>query len=305
MGFSLFLDFLNFTIQQLLDWWYPTPTTSQEAGMLNSKIFDDVPFFTLLDEDERRVLAQQVSLRKFRKGDIIFKAGNPGGFAYIIQKGTVHVSIQDVNDETVVLDIADEGGLIGMSSLLAGEAHQTTAVAMENTTAIEIDRNDIAILLNKKPQAGLDMLTIVEKHLRTAHELMRTRVARNPNEQIDEQETLGQRWADAVAKFGGSWNFVILFGLILVTYVITNSELVHPWDPYPFILLNLFLSMIAALQAPIIMMSQNRQDTRDRVRSELDYRVNLKAELEIEELLQRVGEIEQMLGEERMENDAG
>ena len=273
--------------------------------MLNSKIFDDVPFFTLLDEDERRVLAQQVSLRKFRKGDIIFRAGNPGGFAYIIQKGTVHVSIQDVNDETVVLDIADEGGLIGMSSLLAGEAHQTTAVAMENTTAIEIDRNDIAILLNKKPQAGLDMLTIVEKHLRTAHELMRTRVARNPNEQIEEQETLGQRWADAVAKFGGSWSFVILFGLILVTYVITNSELVHPWDPYPFILLNLFLSMIAALQAPIIMMSQNRQDTRDRVRSELDYRVNLKAELEIEELLQRVGEIEQMLGEERMENDAG
>ena len=106
-----------------------------------------------------------------------------------------------------------------------------------------------------------------------------------------------------MAKFGGSWKFVSLFGLILAAYVITNSELVHPWDSYPFILLNLFLSMLAAIQAPIIMMSQNRQDAKDRVRSELDYRVNLKAEVEIEELLQRVGEIEQMLGESRMGED--
>lgn len=190
-----------------------------------------------------------------------------------------------------------------MSSLLAGENHQTTAVAMEKTTAIEIDRNDISILLNTKPQAGLDMLTIVEKHLRSAHELMRTRVARNPNEEIEDQETLGERMADGVARFGGSWKFVILFGLVLAAYVFTNSELVHPWDPYPFILLNLFLSMLAAIQAPVIMMSQNRQDAKDRVRSELDYRVNLKAEVEIEEVLHRVGEIERMLGEERMRED--
>jgi CRP/FNR family transcriptional regulator, cyclic AMP receptor protein len=268
--------------------------------MLNINVFDEVPIFQLLDADERKVLAEQVSQRQFKRGQVIFKAGDPGGLAYVIQKGTVHVSIKDVNNETVVLDIADDGGLIGMSSLLAGENHQTTAVAMEDTIAIEIDRNDITALLNAKPQAGLDMLTIVEKHLRAAHELMRTRVARNPNEEIEEHETLGDRLADTVAKFGGSWNFVILFGVVLVAYVITNSELVHPWDPYPFILLNLFLSMIAAMQAPVIMMSQNRQDAKDRVRSELDYRVNLKAELEIEELLQRVGEIERMLGEERM-----
>jgi CRP/FNR family transcriptional regulator, cyclic AMP receptor protein len=271
--------------------------------MLNPNIFNDVPLFALLDDDERRVLAQQVSQRTFKKGEVIFKAGNPGGLAYVIQKGTVHVSIKDVNNETVVLDIADEGGLIGMSSLLAGENHQTTAVAMEATTAIEIDRNDISILLNTKPMAGLDMLTIVEKHLRSAHELMRTRVTRNPNEEIDEQETFGQRMADGVARFGGSWGFVITFGVVLVIYVTINSLLPSRWDPYPFILLNLFLSMLAAIQAPVIMMSQNRQDTKDRVRSELDYRVNLKAELEVEELLQRVGEIERMLGEERMAED--
>ncbi len=269
--------------------------------MVNIDVFDEVPIFQLLDNDERKVLAEQVSQRQFKKGQVVFKAGDPGGLAYLIQKGTVQVSIKDANKDNIVLDMADEGGLVGMSSLLAGENHQTTAVALEDTVAIEIDRNDIMALLKAKPMAGLDMLTIVEKHLRAAHELMRTRVARNLNEEMDEQETFGQRMADGVARFGGSWGFVITFGIILIVYVTLNTSLAKPWDPYPFILLNLFLSMLAAIQAPVIMMSQNRQDAKDRLRSELDYRVNLKAEVEIEELLQRVGEIERMLGEERME----
>ena len=271
--------------------------------MIDIDVFDEVPLFQLFGAEERKVLAEQVSQKQFKKGQVIFKAGDPGGYAYIIQKGTVNVSIKDANNETVVVDIADEGGLFGMSSLLAGEHHQTTAVAMEDTLAIEIDRHDISILLNAKPMAGLDMLTIVEKHLRSAHELMRTRVTRNVNEEIEERETFGQRMADGVARFGGSWGFVIAFFIVLVTYVSINSILSKPWDPYPFILLNLFLSMLAAIQAPVIMMSQNRQDSKDRLRSELDYRVNLKAEVEIEELLQRVGDIERMLGEERMMND--
>ena len=126
---------------------------------------------------------------------------------------------------------------------------------------------------------------------------MRTRVAHNVNEEIEEQETLGEKVADGVARFGGSWGFVITFGVILLIYVTINSSLTKPWDPYPFILLNLFLSMLAAIQAPVIMMSQNRQDTKDRLRSEMDYRVNLKAEVEIEELLQRVGKVEKILVE--------
>jgi CRP/FNR family cyclic AMP-dependent transcriptional regulator len=223
--------------------------------------------------------------------------------AYLVQKGTVYVTIKDANYEDIIVDIADDGGLVGMSSLLAGEKHQTTAVAEEDTTAIEIDRHDITALLKAKPLAGLDMLTIVEKQMRTVHELMRTRVARNANEEIDEAETLGEKVADNVARFGGSWGFVISFGVILLVYVTINSSLSKPWDPYPFILLNLFLSMLAAIQAPVIMMSQNRQDTKDRLRSELDYRVNLKAELEIEEMLQRIGKIEKILVEQDDEEE--
>ncbi|MBI1792936.1 MAG: DUF1003 domain-containing protein [Chloroflexi bacterium] len=264
--------------------------------MINPNVFNEVPIFELLDDEERRVLAKQVSIREFKKGEVVFKAGDPGGLAYIVQKGLVNISIQDVNKEIIVVDVADRGGIFGMSSMLAEEPHLTTAVAVEDTTAIEIDRSDIIALLTAKPLAGLDMMTIVEKHLRAAHDLMRTRVARNPNEEIEEQETFGERMADGMARFGGSWGFVITFFIILIAYVTINIAIPnYRWDAYPFILLNLFLSMLASIQAPIIMMSQNRQDAKDRVRSELDYRVNLKAEVEIEELLQRMGRVEEML----------
>jgi CRP/FNR family cyclic AMP-dependent transcriptional regulator len=139
------------------------------------------------------------------------------------------------------------------------------------------------------------MMTMIEKQLRTTHELMRTRVSRNLNTEIEEAESLGDHLADLVAKFGGSWKFIIAFAITLTIYAVINQFIQKPWDPYPFILLNLFLSMLASVQAPIIMMSQNRQDAKDRLRSELDYRVNLKAELEIEELLLRLGKIEQRL----------
>jgi CRP/FNR family transcriptional regulator, cyclic AMP receptor protein len=263
--------------------------------MVNPDIFNEVPLFSLLDADERQVLAQQVSLRSFAEGEAVFKTGDPGGLAYLVQYGRVNVSITDISFENVIVDVVQAGGLLGMSSLLAGADHLTTAVAVESTCAIEIERKDIETLLQRKPHAGLDMMTMIEKQLRSTHELMRTRVSRNPNMQIQEAETLGDRLADAVAKFGGSWKFVTLFGIVLVTYAMVNNEIQHPWDPYPFILLNLFLSMLAAIQAPIIMMSQNRQDAKDRVRSELDYHVNFKAELEIEDVLARLGKIEERL----------
>lgn len=267
--------------------------------MVDPDIFNDVPMFALLDADERQVLAQQVSARNFDQGQTIFKAGDPGGLAYIVQKGKVNISITDIAHENVVIDVVDCGDLFGMSSLLAEAEHLTTAMAVEDTCAIEIDRHDLATLLQKKPLAGLDMLTMVEKHLRATHELMRTRVTRNPNEEIEEAESLGDRMADGVARFGGSWRFVIAFGVVLLVYVSLNLFLPQRWDPYPFILLNLFLSMLAAIQAPVIMMSQNRQDAKDRLRSELDYRVNLKAELEIEELLQRMIKVERKLDARR------
>lgn len=137
--------------------------------------------------------------------------------------------------------------------------------------------------------AGLDMLTMIGRQFHASQRLIKLRASRNPNEVIEREATFGERIADEVARFGGSWNFIISFGVVLVSYAALNIILRgRAWDPYPFILLNLFLSMLASIQAPVIMMSQNRQDTKDRLRSELDFDVNRRAETEIQALAQKL-----------------
>ncbi len=262
---------------------------------VSNDIFDDVPLFAMLDEDERSVLAQNVVERRFGANTVIYRSGDAGERAFIVNSGRVEVAINDVQGARCVVEIVEQGGAFGLSSLLASANHLTSALAIEDTRVIEIDRDDLVVLLTKKPLAGLDLLTMAEKQLRTSHELLRVRVAQDPNAVIDRAETFGERVADAVARFGGSWTFLISFAVILMAYVTINSFLPKPWDVYPFILLNLFLSMLASVQAPIIMMSQNRQDAKDRVRSELDYRVNLKAELEVSQLMAQVERIERRL----------
>jgi uncharacterized membrane protein len=173
--------------------------------------------------------------------------------------------------------------------MLDGSHHQTGAVAIEPTEVLEVDRKDIAILLQRKPLAGMDMLAVLGKQYHGSQKLIRVRSMRNPNEVIEEALTLGDRVADAVARFGGSWRFIIACLSMLTVYTIINVSLGRrAWDPYPFILLNLFLSMLAAIQAPVIMMSQNRQDAKDRVRGELDYTVNRRAESEIQALSRKL-----------------
>jgi len=152
-----------------------------------------------------------------------------------------------------------------------------------------VDRRDIAVLLQRKPLAGMDMLTVLGRQFHASQQLVRLRATRNPNELIETKATFGERIADAVARFGGSWAFIISFLVVLVVYASINILLRgSAWDPYPFILLNLFLSMLAAIQAPVIMMSQNRQDTKDRLRGELDYDVNRRAESEIQGLANKL-----------------
>ncbi len=179
--------------------------------------------------------------------------------------------------------------------MLRETEHQTTATSMEETVCLEVGRDDIAKLISSRPMAGMDMLTMQARQFHASHQLVRSRANRNPNELIEEQETFeAKRIADQVARFGGSWSFIILFAAVLVLRLppAINVTLGNKaWDPYPFILLNLFLSMLAALQAPGHFADddcQNRQDTKDRVRSELDFEVNRRAETEIQDLSRRL-----------------
>ena len=142
----------------------------------------------------------------------------------------------------------------------------------------------------------MDLLTTLGRQFHASQELVRVRANRNPNEMIEKEATLGERIADSVARFGGSWSFIIAFGVVLVVYTVINIMLdKKAWDPYPFILLNLFLSMLAAIQAPVIMMSQNRQDTKDRLRGELDFDVNRRAESEIQGLARKLNLLDEKM----------
>ncbi|MGA8108454.1 MAG: DUF1003 domain-containing protein [Acidobacteriaceae bacterium] len=248
-----------------------------------------VPLFELLDDDEAAILAAQVETRKFAARQRIFKAGDPPSQAYIVMTGKVQVSTMDEDHQEVVVDEPTHGDFFGFASMLQESEHQTTAMALEDTTCLEIGRDDIAVLLKHRPMAGLDMLTVQARQFHAAQKLVQSRTMRNPNEVIEQESTFGERIADSVARFGGSWSFIILFGAVLIVYSATNVVLKgRAWDPYPFILLNLFLSMLAAIQAPVIMMSQNRQDTKDRTRSELDFEVNRRSETEIQSLSHRL-----------------
>jgi uncharacterized membrane protein len=260
----------------------------------NPEILRDIPLFALLDDDEMAVLASQVELKNFAARQRIYKIGDAGGQAYVMVSGKVRVSTVDEDHQEVVVDEPARGEFFGFASMLDQTPHQTNATALEEAVCMEVDRKDITILLERKPHAGMDLLTVLGRQFHASQQLVRIRAQRNPNEVIEEKMTTGERIADAVAKFGGSWAFIITFGVILVVYSGINIGLgKSAWDPYPFILLNLFLSMLAAIQAPVIMMSQNRQDTKDRLRGELDYDVNRRAESEIKALAQKLN----LLGE--------
>jgi CRP/FNR family cyclic AMP-dependent transcriptional regulator len=244
-----------------------------------------VPLFALLDHEEAAVLAAQVEIRTFAARQRIYKMGDPGRHAYVMMSGKVQVTTVDQDQQEVVVDEPTHGELFGFASMLEATPHQTNAIALEDTACIEVSREDIAVLLERKPMAGMDMLTVLGRQFHASQELVRLRASRNSNDVIEEEMSFGDHIADVVARFGGSWTFIILFGVVLMIYTMVNIVLKgRAWDPYPFILLNLFLSMLAAIQAPVIMMSQNRQDTKDRVRGELDYEVNVRAESEIQAL---------------------
>jgi CRP/FNR family transcriptional regulator, cyclic AMP receptor protein len=253
-----------------------------------------VPLFALLDDDERAFVAAQVELRKFSARQRIYKIGDPGGHAYVMVSGHVQVTIVDEDHQEVVIDQPEHGEFFGFASMLEQTPHQTNAIATEETVCIEVDRNDIMTLLQQKPHAGMDMLTVLGRQFHASHQLIRIRANRNPNAIIEQESTFGERIADVVAGFGGSWTFIIAFGVAISAYSAINVYLRgKAWDPYPFILLNLFLSMLAAIQAPVIMMSQNRQDTKDRLRGELDFDVNRRSESEIQGLARKLN----MLGD--------
>jgi len=262
----------------------------------DAELLREIPLFQTMDDNERAEVAALTDEAHFAEGQRLFHEHDIGGICYVLRRGRVELSVIDETGDKLVVDVLEPGELFGELSLFDGGNRSAGAVALTEVDALVLERKEFLDFLRKTPDAALDVLAALTKRIRRADALLKHRI-QNPNELIEERETFGNRIADAVAAFGGSWRFIILFLSMMLVWISANIAAHKAWDPYPFILLNLVLSMLAALQAPVIMMSQNRQDAKDRIRSEADYDINVKAEVEIAELHEK---LDRLAGELRL-----
>lgn len=250
-----------------------------------------VTFFKRLEASELEGLATQVDRVEFQPGATIFSENDKGDALYVVDSGTVRIWVLDEDAKPVTLAELTEGAFFGELAVLDRGPRSTNASAIDNTVLHRLSSDDFQQFLMQHPEASIDVICEIGARMRQTNALVTTRVTRNINLEMEEKATLGQRVADRVASFGGSWTFILIYIFFLVLWMGTNSYLLvrygADFDPFPYILLNLMLSMTAALQAPIIMMSQNRAAYKDRLAAEQDFKVNLKSELLLEELMRR------------------
>jgi len=264
----------------------------QQIDPRHRELMSNIALFESLTSEDLDALTLRLEEVVFEEGQAIFQQGDEGSSLFIIEEGAVEIAYGEGKGK-VVLATLFNGQYFGELSLFDGSPRSATATALKHSELIRLDRADLVDFVNKNPAAALRIISEMGERLRQTNELMSRRVSRDVLEEAEEQLTFGQRIADRVAAFGGSWPFIMLFAFIMVTWMLINiiEGEKRAWDPYPFILLNLALSTIAAIQAPIIMMSQNRQSMKDKLLAENDYKVNLKAEIEIEALLRGQAEI--------------
>ncbi len=251
-----------------------------------------VPLFESLDDDAAKQLCELLETLDCEAQKVMFRAGDVGDAMYIIERGKVRICVQATDGHEVTLTELGRGDFFGEMALLEdGQRRSANAVVAEDARLAVLSREHfLSFIMGGNPNVALEMLTALANRLRHTDELLRHSTTRNVNEEEAAQLTMADRAADKIAEFGGSWKFIIFeIGLFLL-WMLLNTWLLFDkgFDPYPYVFLNLVLGIICGLQAPIIMMSQNRQSHKDRLRSDLDYEVNLKNELALQEILQRL-----------------
>lgn len=255
-----------------------------------------VPLFSRMDDQEIAGVRAIMDPIDFLAGQVIVREGEPGDLFHVVTAGQLQVSIQDAGGSQLILEEIGPGGFFGELSMLTQEPRSARVQALTAASTLALERDEFFDFLVKYPHAGLDVLTVLGQRLHRTQSLLRRSVSRNVNEVDQEQLTSGQRFADLVADTIGSWRFIIIQSIVLAAWITLNlTAWVQRWDPYPFILLNLALSFQAAYSAPFIMMSQNRQASKDRLAAEIDHQVNAKAEIEIGLLMQRLDDLETLL----------
>jgi CRP/FNR family transcriptional regulator, cyclic AMP receptor protein len=249
-----------------------------------------VKLFELLDNDELGELAGSIDAMILDAGETLFNAGDYGESLYIVNWGEVELFIKDTAGQKILLKIAEADDVFGEISMLDNRPRSATATALTRTELFVLDRDDLLLLFQKKPDAGLNMLAAMSSMLREADDLLRTRVSRNVNEEMEEKLTPLQRVADWIAWFSGSMQFLILNAIWFVIWIVINTLPVgiYQFDPFPFGLLTMIVSLEAIFLSCFVLISQNRQAAKDKIRSDIEYDVNIKAELEVAHLHEKV-----------------
>lgn len=264
----------------------------------NAEELAEVKLFELLDEDELNDLAVVIDSAKLSVGETLFHTGDVGESLFIVKSGEVELFIKDTAGQKIVLKVAEEDDIFGEMSMLDNRPRSATAVALTDAELFVLDRDDLLLLFQKKPDAGLNMLAAMSLMLRKADDLLRTRVSRNANDEMEEKLSPLQRIADWIAWFSGSMQFLLLNGLWFGVWIAINTLPlgIEQFDPFPFGLLTMIVSLEAIFLSCFVLISQNRQSEKDHIRSDIEYDVNIQAELEIAHLHEKTNHLhEQML----------
>jgi CRP/FNR family cyclic AMP-dependent transcriptional regulator len=246
-----------------------------------------VPLFAALDDAAVEELCGYLHPVELKGGSSLFRVGDSGDAMYIIESGRIRITVTDADGREVILASLGHGDFFGEMAMLDGHGRSADAIVTEDSRLAVLTRENFLTFVSSDARIVLEMLSAITRRLRRTDDLLRHRVSRNANEEDARNVTLADRAADKIARFGGSWKFIIFSIVLLIVWMAANMMLLRAqaFDPFPFVLLNLVLGMMAALQAPIIMMSQNREAQKDRLRADLDYQVNLKNEMLLGEIL--------------------
>jgi len=258
----------------------------------------NIKMFELLNKDDRVALAKVVDELKVPADHTLFQAGDPGDSLFIVRLGEIELYIKDTAGQKIVLHTAQAGDMFGELAMLDSGARTATALALTDSELLVLDRDDLILLFQRKPEAALHMLASLSGLTRKADELLRTRVSRNVNEEMEVHSTFLQKIADWLAWFSGSMPFLISHTFWFVVWVSLNTFILgdKAFDPFPFGLLTMIVSLEAIFLACFVLISQNRQAEKDKVRSDIEYEVNIKAELEVAHLHEKTDRIyEQMM----------
>jgi CRP/FNR family transcriptional regulator, cyclic AMP receptor protein len=253
-----------------------------------------VPLFASLDDEAASELRGLLRAHEARGGTVLFHLGDKGDAMYLIESGRVRIHVEDSTGHEVTLAEMAGGDFFGEMALLDGNPRSADATVIEDARLAILSRDEFLSFVRRNPNVALEMLSAITHRLRLTDELLRQRVSRNVNEEAAARMTATDRMANKLAQFGGSWKFIAVFMVLVVIWVILNTWLISngPFDGYPYELLGLLIGIIAGLQAPIILMSQNRQSDQDRLRADIDFQINLKNELSLAEVLRRLDVLE-------------